>query len=392
VLWVATKVPWPPRDGGRLLLLRTLEALQEAAVEVVLVAPGPGRARGGEALREALAGCCSLRLVPTAPAKWARALAVSLRQRLPLSAARHCSPRVQKVIAEEVAAGGYATAVAEQVQAVPQLSPAFRAGLPVLLRAQNVESELWRQAGEALPLLGWLLRLEARRLAAWEGAQVARASAAVALSRRDAQALSALAGGAPVHEVPAPFPAVLPPGQPLPGEPAVVLLSSGGWLPNRRGDRWFVRRVWPVVRQRLPKAVLHCFGGELRKEEERLVRHPAPEDSGTAFARGAVLVVPVEIGSGVRMRILEAWARGVPVVSTVAGAAGLEARPGVELMVADEAEEIAARIGELHEQPDVRRRLVEGGREQLRRRHQPQRVAAALAEVLVPQSRPGRDG
>jgi hypothetical protein len=115
--------------------------------------------------------------------------------------------------------------------------------------------------------------------------------------------------GAPdrVHHVPAPFPSRLPPAErPLPGSPAVVLFGSEAWRPNREGTRWFVDQVWPRVRAALPRAELHVLGLSVRAGAGVCAR-PAPADSREAFAAGAVLVVPLRVAAGVRMKILVAW-------------------------------------------------------------------------------------
>src|SRR4029450_13987209 len=156
----------------------------------------------------------------------------------------------------------------------------------------------------------------------------------IALSEEDARALASLAGADDrVRVVPPPFPASLPqPPAPLPGEPAVVVLGSAGWLPNAQGLAWLCEQVGGRVRGVLPGARLHVFGGGGALPPDA-VRHPPPAHSGEAVAPGAVHGVPLTLAGGVRMRILEAWARGVPVVATGAAASGLRARDA--LLVAD---------------------------------------------------------
>jgi glycosyltransferase involved in cell wall biosynthesis len=96
-----------------------------------------------------------------------------------------------------------------------------------------------------------------------------------------------------------------------------------------------------------------------------------------------VLAVPLEIASGVRMKILEAWARGVPVVATTAAARGLEAEPGRELLVAESAADFAAALRQLGERPALRRALVDAGRDLLRREHAFDLVARRLGRLYA---------
>jgi glycosyltransferase involved in cell wall biosynthesis len=196
--------------------------------------------------------------------------------------------------------------------------------------------------------------------------------------------LRVLAGaGAAVHRVAAPFACdTCAPGPPLPGQPAVVLLAGRGWLPSIDGARWFLRAVWPRVRARLPGARLHLFGIDRPPwRGQGVVHHAAPATSAEAFARDALMVVPLRIASGVRMKILEAWARGLPVVATPQAIAGLDARPGHELLVARDGDEFADALALLDGDAERRAALVREARTFLRARHDPATVAGQLTTI-----------
>jgi glycosyltransferase involved in cell wall biosynthesis len=252
----------------------------------------------------------------------------------------------------------------------------------VVLRAQNVESDLWAAAAErGSGLRGLLLRREAKRLAAWEGRAVRRSAATLALTANDADRLGELAGGgARVVIVRAPFAELSPGTGRLAGEPPVVVFGSRGWLPNEESVSWFLGEAWPAVRAAVPGAVLHLFGAIERSLPAGAVPHPPPSDSAEVYAPGSILAVPLRFASGVRIKILEAWARGVPVVGTPAAVGGLEARDGREVLIARSPGELAAAIARLHRDPALAARLVEAGRRALRERHEPREVARRQIE------------
>jgi hypothetical protein len=304
------------------------------------------------------------------PLPRARALLASLGSSQPWTAIRHAQPQLRRRVGEVLGRAASDVVHAEQPHALAACAAALGRRVPLVLRAHNVESDLWRAAARDGGVRGLLARREAPRVERWEGEAVRRADATVALTEDDAARLRALAGpGARVHHVAAPFPARLEPAEaPLPGEPAVVVAGSGGWLPNERGAAWFARDVWPAVAKALPGARLHLFGGT----------EPAPADSQDLFPPGSVHAVPLPFASGVRMRILEAWARGVPVVATPAAAAGLGATHGRELMIAATPDEWAHAIARALAD---RGSLVSAGRARLESHHDPRAVGRALVET-----------
>lgn len=380
VLFVATKAPWPARDGGRLLVSETLRLLRARGHQVTLVAPVDPRQEDRGAAAAALAELCTPRLVPARERPLLRAAVAGVPRGLPVSVARHRKPEVARRVAALLDAEPFDVVHAEQLQAVANCeAAAATAKVPVVLRAQNVESQLWHGFGRGV--LGPLARLEARRLRRFEARTVARMSLTLAITVEDARALASLSGDAGrVALVRAPFPAVLPPGETvLAGAPALVLLAGRGWPPNALGASWFEREVWPAVRGAVPGARLHRFGAEGPPSSDGVVVHASPAESRDAFAPGSILLVPLQVASGVRMKILEAWARGVPVVATPAAAAGLEARAGRELLIAASADDFARSVRRLAESGgELGAELVRRGRELLEHRHDPGEVAQRL--------------
>lgn len=364
VLVVATKTPSPPTDGGRLVLWHTLAALAATGLDLTLVAPADDEGTGGA---EAVARPALVRARP-------RGLVASVFHAgfdgLPLTIARHALPAVAAQVRALLAGGGFDLVHVEQLQA---LHAVRRGPVPVVLRAQNVESELWR-AGHR----GALARLEGDRLRRFEAAALATCARVVALTRRDAAALRELAPSAHVVHVPPAFPGSLPAAPALAGDPAVVVAGSA--VPaNHHGTSWLIREVWPRVLRARPAARLHVFGeGEAGPG---IVLHPRPADSTEAFPAGAIAAVAFPAPAGLRLRILEAWARGLPVVANAAAAEGLEAVPGVHLLVAADAGAFADGVLTLADDRLRQQRLVASGRQWLVERHGPATAAAGLVRV-----------
>lgn len=383
VLYASTKCPWPPIDGGRLVLLETLKALLGAGIRASLVCPPPLEEGAGPGELEGLH-------TVWAPGRKLPWLLTLLRPYYPATVARHASATARAGVLECLRSHRPDVGHAEQLHTIPNLRPAIDAGIPTLLRAQNVESDLWKGAAAASGLGAPWLRYQARQIARFEAASTRRLLT-VAIADTDAERLRSLAGEeGRVTSIPAPFPAELPARTSnLDGDPSVVIVG-GGWVPNSEGARWFLSSVWPEVHARLPGARLHLFADEPVDLPPGCVLRAQPANSEELFPIGSILAVPLRIASGVRMKILEAWARGVPVVATPEAARGLEARNGEEFLVASSPEGFAEAIGALSSRPELRAKLAAAGRALLRRRHDPARVAKQWLEIYQELAATGR--
>ncbi len=383
VLVVATKAPWPPVDGGRVVLGHTLAGLATDGRRVVLVAPVAAAER--DLVARELVPLCEPRLVAAAPRGLLRSLVAGLLRRQPLTIQRHRLRAVEREVAAAIRSTRFDVVLCEQVQALGSAAAAVAAGVPVVVRAHNVESRLWRYMAERASFpRSAAFAAEARRLAAWERRNLGVATAVAAIAPIDRDALAVAAGAARVEVVPAPFPATLPaaPG-PLPGRPAAVVLSSD-WPPAREAVRALALEWWPKVRARLPEARLHVYGparGGGAGAGDGVEWRDAPVDSRDAFPEGAVLVVPPRHPTGVPVKALEAWARGVPVVADEVTAAALEARDGRELLVVPDGDGLAAALESLAGSPELAGRLAAAARERLEARHDPVAVSRRLVEL-----------
>jgi hypothetical protein len=261
----------------------------------------------------------------------------------------------------------------------------------LVLRAQNVESDqdLWQARASYRPCLRPILAREARRLRKCEAEAVRRSDATFAISQRDAARLEGMANqSGKVTWVPAQFPARLDAGTfTLSGEPALVMFGATGWLPNADGMRWFMRAIWPTISARVPRAVLHLFATMLaHARSPNVVVHAAPRDSVEVFAVNSILLVPLRIALGVRIKILEAWARGIPVIATPEAAEGLGANDGQELILARDGQEFADAIARLHQNTELRQSITDRARSRLYNRHDPDLIAGqmiALCERVI---------
>jgi glycosyltransferase involved in cell wall biosynthesis len=351
---------------------------------------------------------------------WPNSIVRSLRTGRPVSVERHAhaalAARVAALMRDEPP---FDVVHAEQLQALPIAEPARRAGVACVLRAQNVESAVWDASARHAPVLrAAAMRLEAGRLRRFEAATIAGVDATITLSADDAAALAALCPRAAsrITAVPPPIPAAwLAPidrqigsgDEPIgSGDRPVgsngltigsngltigsnersvfVWIGSAGWAPNDGARDWLLDDIWPAIAARLPDQRLQVFGPSDRTRTDAggsIVWRGAPRESAEAFVPGSILLIPMRAAAGVRMRVLEAWARGVPVIASPAAIAGLDAKDGRDVLVAADGRAFAEAAARLAGDPSQRARLVHEGRATLARRHDSKRIAEATLEV-----------
>ena len=163
-----------------------------------------------------------------------------------------------------------------------------------------------------------------------------------------------------------------------------LFVGNLDYFPNRDGVRWFCAEVLPHLRARSPRrrsASSSSAAAGRSRRRSRNSRSPGPSaDVGPWYAAAAAAVVPLRVGGGTRIKILEAFAHGVPVVSTPLGAEGLAVEDGTHLLAAEDAEGFARRCVELMKSPA----LADGLRDRARRLVVESYSLDAAAEAVAP--------
>ncbi|MEO3749483.1 glycosyltransferase family 4 protein [Streptomyces sp. B6B3] len=249
---------------------------------------------------------------------------------------------------------------------------------------EDVLIRRWVRLGRGVwgaPLTPWQ-RLQARRSIAWWGRvhrRVARdAAVAVVACAGDAARL----GAGRTVVVPNTYPVPAPGPPRADGGATILFQGSFDWAPNADGAAWLTGEVLPLIRDRVPEARV-VLAGESTPDVAALAG-PHVEVTGavpsmTPRLRAAdLVVVPLRVGSGTRIKILEAFAHGVPVVSTTIGAEGLDAVPGEHLAVADTADGLARHCADLLTDPARRTTMAAAASRLHAGRHLPEHAAGLV--------------
>lgn len=221
-------------------------------------------------------------------------------------------------------------------------------------------------------------RWEAERMKKYEGGLVRSFDYILAVSDIDSCALQeayAAVGGKPGERQITVIPIAvdtqqIQPVRRRPGSMNLLTLGTLHYPPNADGIRWFIHEVFPLIKTRIPQVTLTIIGKhppkdflELSAKDPQTFIVPGYVPDLTEWLeKSAAMVIPVRVGGGMRVRILEAFARAMPVVTTTVGLEGINARLGQDVLVADEPEDFADCAARLLEQPDFSDLLAENGR------------------------------
>ncbi|HYQ79505.1 MAG TPA: glycosyltransferase family 4 protein [Solirubrobacterales bacterium] len=406
-------VPVPPQAGGGgaipVLLEAELRGLRERHEVTLVTALGdePGEAEAVEKLREdGEVHVADRRRPPPGARRRRRQLRMAAawgRGRWPWRTVWYAEPGIQRLI-DELGAEREFDVVAVEDSAMSVFR--YPAGVPTVythhevLQARPVE---WRP-GPPRRWPGWAFgELDWRRWPRFQAWAWRRFDLVQVFSRRDAEAIAALAPDVAGRVRVDPFGLVLPPAaDPAREEPGTILfVGAFHHPPNRDAATWLAREILPAVLERAPEARLRIVGSAPTPEVLALagprveVVADAPSVQPHTEA-AAVVMAPVRAGGGMRMKVLQAMAAGKAVVTTPRGTegyTGFGAEP--PLAVGESGEEIAAATAALLRDDAARRALGGRAREFAERHHSPEAWAerqTAVFEEARAARRSGSDG
>lgn len=395
LLFVTEKFPYPLDTGGN---VRTYHLLRGLAGDhaVTLVA-----ADSGEVLQEHIDHvrmyCSSIVLARTptwTPWRDLRVLVRSIFNDEPVVMARRYRCELAEALRELLSAS-QASASPEAIYFnhldAAMYLPLVPAGVGKILDEHNVVANQvasMAAAEESLPRR-LVLRRDQARVARHEVRLANQMDICLACSDADADSLRALGVSRPIAVIPNGVdieyfhPAA---GPDSPGDkPAAVFVGTLDYDPCERGVWHFCINILPLIRKKLPEFRLLVVG---RNPSERLRRF-ADRDHGVVLtgrvedvrpylARAQVCVVPLLSGSGTRLKILEAMAAGVPVVSTTIGAEGIAAENGRHIWLADQPDEFSSRVLQLLAEPALTLQMRDSARQLVTERYSWSAVHAML--------------
>jgi sugar transferase (PEP-CTERM/EpsH1 system associated) len=394
ILMISQMLPYPPNTGAlqRIFnLLRHVSAEHEVHVvafyQKALLGDTHTLDECSAAVRE---HCESLEVleIPSDghPLTWARLLALNVLSTTPFSVWRFRSRPMLDAVRRLLREHDFDAVHIETLALAPYAFAA--ADLPRIVMHHNVESSLLfrRSRNEKNPLTRSYLRRQAVKLENYEKRKMPDFDVNVAVSELDAEGLRALAPTARVEVIDNATDTEF--FQPRPGPQKRELIFAGAmtWYPNRDAMVWFCQEVLPLIRKRVPDVVMNVVGRgpgpvleQIGAEDEAVNVLGFVDDVRDPMGTAAVYVVPLRVGGGTRLKILDAMAMGKAVVSTTVGAEGLDLTAGEDIVLADEPQDFADRVVELLENDDRRASIERAARATVERRYSWSAIAPRLS-------------
>ena len=395
ILFVGLTLPFPPTSGQRLRNLAILRALLADGHEVTWVSfyePG----QGSTGLEEAHSVCKNIVLIPLPGCQTAGLLDAAARLRSlfssePHGARRFRSTQMREAVARCLNTEQFDALICDDVYLAGNL-PADVA-VPVLLNKHDLTCVLFERFSSIVrnPIKRIYALTELPKVRRIEREACRSCDVVLAASPVDCGHVSAMAPQTPVVIVPNAVDLTTYSRSDQPASPQVDLLFFGAmdFYPNQDAVQFLVSEILPRIRRRVPSVTLLVAGRNLPgRLADQLSQSPAVRcmtdvpNMSDVIASASVCVVPLRIGSGTRLKILEAAALKKAVISTSIGAEGLDFTHGKDILIADSAEQFASASVSLLSDTAYRRSIGEAARERVESSFSLQTLRASLAEAL----------
>ncbi len=353
ILIISPYLPWPLYGGNVVRIYGILRELAKRGHEIVLLAGYEGPPLAGDHPVRRL--CREVRFYPPpASARRARPVAAALASvlsPLPYTAAKFGGPAVERSIRATLESGQFDLILANFAFTVHLIPAELARHTPVVLDEHESEGLLWRQyrrQGGAAKRGFAVLNLA--KLRWFQKAVFSRIVALLSASGREADyTRTLLPPGVKLWTVPNGVDTeFFVRARPEETDPNAILLCAGfGVYRNAEAALWFARQVFPRIRKIVPAAKFWIVGSDPPAEVRQLADLPGVHVTGTVedvrpyYCRAAVSVAPYRYGEGTKLKVLEAMACGVPVVTTRIGCQGIKVRDGEDICIAEKAEDFA---------------------------------------------------
>ena len=378
ILFVASRFPYPPIQGDRVRGYHHLRVLSRHH-QIVLIAPVPED--GGKAI---FPFCEQIHLVSTPFWRKALRLMQAPFTSLPLQTLYLFDPKIRKKAQQLLKKESFDLIHVQLARMAPVVENLDETP-KVMDFIDSLSLNMARRSQRERGPLAWIMALESRRLRNYErelAQQYDQLLVSSALDRDtigDYDNLHIIPNGVSIDD----FPFVE--GEREPG--MIVFTGRMAYFPNADAAIWFTEKVFPLICCQLPETKFFIVGADPTPEVQILGRQSGISVTGYVpsiqdyLHKATIAVAPMQAGSGMQLKVIEAMCCGAPIVATPYALGGIEARDGEHLLVAKDAESFAEQVIRLLLDKDLQHHLAHNARRLVEEKYTWERAVAMLEEV-----------
>ena len=388
ILWVVPYLPWPTTSGGKARQFQLLRALAARGHQITLLVQSKTAidTEGEQVLSTVVE---HLYVLPRRPLKNAKTLALALGGPLPLLASVNgYAPMLEATFTALLEQRWDVIQLEHSYSCQPYLSALLQRNIPFVLTEHNIESTLSAATYNKLPIwvrpLAWFDQARYRH---WERRVMRAAGHVVAVTHADAELMAQITT-APVSvvvngvDIPY-FAEVCPDAE----AKRILYIGNYEYAPNVDAVEWALREIMPAVWASCPEARICICGFRMPERwprmfvDKRIEWRGFVRDLTEVQRQASVFLAPLRDGGGSKLKVLEALAASLPLVSTAEGISGLAVMHGRDALIGDDATTLARQLVTLLNAPEMARRMGLAGRECIAAHHAWSVVAEQLEQV-----------
>lgn len=388
ILFLSPTLPFPLTDGGRIRVFNLLKQIaQKNDVTLLALETQPTDKNSIVNVEQLGVKVHLVQYASKLPALSAKTFFSALFKRQPITVSRYDVPVYREKFKELLTTETFDIVHYEMFHTAQFLT---ETDLPSVLSLQNVDSAIWQRLQRETESLFYRCAYwsQKRAFQRYERVLSPKFDAVTCTSEVDAAVFERYCAEGTVKVIPNGVDVThFTPDHASEDAAHLIYIGSMDWYPNEDAARFFAEEILPQIQKDVPDVKFTIVGGNPSERVQALTGMEGVVVTGRVpeikpyFAEATVFVVPLRIGSGTRLKILEALAMGKAVVSTHVGAEGLALRDGEEILIADEPDTFADAVTRLLTDHDLRQKIGANGRVRVEQDYDWHSIAEKLHKV-----------
>lgn len=394
ILQLTPRLPYPPDEGGRIGIFNLTKYLSSRGHEITLLCLTANQVENIRANIQELKKWCDVEVVyeNTKTKLWG--LLLNLFFRIPYTISKYHSRKVKDAIREILSKEKF------DIVHIDSLHMAYYSrfinrefSLPIVLREHNVETTIMERfyKNQKNLFIKFYAYLQWKKLRRYEAKTCGAFDKCFMITKEDEEKITKMNPGVKSCIISAGVDISYFYPLKVKEEPfSLIFVGNMRWFPNVDGVLWFHNEVLPRIKEIFSEVKFYIVGHkppievkELGKKDKNIIVTGFVKDVRPYVAKNSLYVVPLRIGGGMRLKILEAMAMEKPVISTSIGAEGVEAANGKDIIIADNGKNFAERTIKLLKNKDYRKRIAKNGKKLVEEKYKWESILEKLEEKYV---------